>query len=82
VIDNLNQVPAAWRSEYVALPNGKFELQVIGAIMDALRKERAFRASIWKLSAKAPSLRAAIHAIEKNIATTNPTTKESESATS
>ena len=81
--NSLDQLPEAWRSEYLPRGDGKFEINLVGGLMSALRKERAFRASVWKLSEKAPKLRAVLIEIESKIKaqSTTPTPPKMESPT-
>jgi hypothetical protein len=64
VVENLNQVPTAWRSEYVRTPDGKFELDVIGPLKSALRRERRFHQAITRLAQHDPELRAIVSEVE------------------
>jgi hypothetical protein len=73
-IQSLDEVPAAWRSEYVPRPDGSFDLDCIGGLKSALAAQRRFEKEITRLAVGNPELKAAIIlARAKTVATFNQT---------
>jgi hypothetical protein len=66
IIRKLTDVPAAWRSEYVARGDG-FELDIVGPLKSALAAERKWNAAVRKLQWKYPELHAAIQEVDESI---------------
>lgn len=56
IITRLEDVPAAWRSEYIAMPDGRYELDCVGPLKNALRQQRTFAREMEKFAVGNPEL--------------------------